>query len=663
MDKNCPSCGNKNEFTPTLLNEVYICEECGSEFSESTNEILTPPNYKMLCERVVRKMRGNLNDAIIASAIGELSEGYINDGSEYAKDFIKKLSGLATDLYVDHQAGMREKYDFNAIMEGVETLIEFYNLQNPQDEEFSPIEDEEEEEEGGESEEAQNGDIEFPSAIFGDDDEDVVDDVASMAGADASPNEKMEHAALDSLKSTVQTLSSSLNMLAAAEEQEMEDGGDEGEGHEAEEAELIANIKGAVKEIQSNLNEYLQTETNAHYNAPTIRNVVDDVVASIDSGAIDESMAAMRAQIQEICSETKNMLQECGYGIDEDAQLVTQGHVDSQLAQSIDTNTSEFGNVVETVAGGQNVDPDLLGPVGVEPPSAEDQLAAGNELELPPDIENIPVDNAYHGDPGFEDEKEVPGEVEDGEFRTNQSVVFEGEYWTIKGVNNTSLILESDNGEVIETEMENVELSDREGFDAMEEHYERGTDNLKAIWAQMEESIGKSKSLMQPVRRFDLREGAFKGAPGMVRLPPGVGPRSKVDPEKTLPGKMDFDSQPAPKDKFVSLDIVKKKSASRGVFSIVRVEATPKDGDGKVFYDMVEFDGKFYMRKSVRGADGKDIAAPEDLVRDGSKEDLIGKLNDNLDIDVTNMRVIFKRLEAISYLRNNPDMPNSNVSI
>jgi uncharacterized membrane protein YvbJ len=91
MDKKCPSCGNNKDFTPTLVSEDYVCEECGSEFSESSHEAYTSPNYRMFCERVIIKMRSDINEAIISAAIGELSEGYINDGPEYAKDFINKF--------------------------------------------------------------------------------------------------------------------------------------------------------------------------------------------------------------------------------------------------------------------------------------------------------------------------------------------------------------------------------------------------------------------------------------------------------------------------------------------------------------------------------------------------------------------------------------------
>ena len=154
MDKKCPSCGNNKEFRPTLVNDEYLCEECGTEFSEVTNEAYTAPNYRMFCENVIKRMRSNVNDAIIASAIGELSEGYINDGPEYAKDFIERLSGIATELYIDHKAGLREQYDFQAIMEGVENLIEFFNIQNPEDETFNePMEDSDQD--GGDEEEGE----------------------------------------------------------------------------------------------------------------------------------------------------------------------------------------------------------------------------------------------------------------------------------------------------------------------------------------------------------------------------------------------------------------------------------------------------------------------------------------------------------------------------
>jgi transposase-like protein len=119
MDKKCPSCGNNKEFQPTLVGEEYICEDCGTEFSEITQEVYTAPNYKKFCEGVVKNMRANVGDAIIASAIREISEGYINDGIEYSKDFIERLSGIATELYIDHKAGLREEYDFKDIMEGV----------------------------------------------------------------------------------------------------------------------------------------------------------------------------------------------------------------------------------------------------------------------------------------------------------------------------------------------------------------------------------------------------------------------------------------------------------------------------------------------------------------------------------------------------------------
>ena len=364
MDKKCPSCGNTGEFRPTLVNEEYICEECETEFSEVSQEAYTSPNYRLFCERVITKMRANVNDAIIASAIGELSEGFINDGPENAKGFIEKLSGIASDLYNDYKAGYREEYDFSAIMEGVERMIELYDIQNPEDNTFTQGEESEEgeeeehekEEDGNEPSEGSNLEVERPSEVFGDKNQSDIDP-ATMIDPNSSPAEKTEHLALATLKGNVENLKNTLAMLDAAEQQEQEtDGmdrnrlGGEGAAHEDKEAELMAKIQDAVSQLQSGLEGYLQNEVNAHYNAPEIRNKVDDIASQVGDGAMDESVKAqIKGQLAEVCEAACGMLAECGYpvGVNEDAQLVSQDSVDAQLATSIDTSTQEMSNVVK----------------------------------------------------------------------------------------------------------------------------------------------------------------------------------------------------------------------------------------------------------------------------------------------------------------------------
>lgn len=639
MDKNCPSCGNKKNFIPTLVSDSYLCEECGSEFSESTNEVYTAPNYKVFCEKVIKGVRSELNDAIIATAIGELTEGYLNDGQEYAKDFIAKLSEIASDLYMDHKRGMREKYDFLTIMEGVEKLIEFYNLQNPQDETFAAMENEEEEEE---AEEEGESEVEAPSSIFGDADDVNEVDPSSMVDANAAPAEKIEHTALAILQSNVKNLKKTLELLDAAEQQELEDGSEEGEDHEEKEAKLMADLKDATEQLQTALTGYLDNESNAHYNAPTLRNKVDEVIAGIANEMLGESVASLKVKLLEICSEACQMLDECGYPVSEDAQLVTQDHLDNQLAQSIDTNTAEMGNLVdEAVIGGQNIDPALVGPEGSEPPSIEDMAAAN-------DIEEIPVD---------------------GEFKKNQNVIFEDEVWVITGFNEGMLILENSKGETAETDADSVILSNKEDCDVVNEQYERGTNDLRKAWESIEESINQSKSLMKPVRRFDLREAIKPPIKGAVRLPAGVGPSDDVDVGARLPMKvgnkvvdpnMDYDQ----KDRFIDVKVVKKNSPKLGVFEVIRIEATPKNGgDSKVYYDAVGMSGKYYLRKSTRGNDGKDIVPPKDIVNAGTKDNVINGILDAVNIDHKKANEISQKLDTISSLREMNNLPNSNIAI
>ena len=545
MDKKCPSCGNTDEFKPTLVNDEYICEECETEFSEVSQEAYTSPNYRLFCERVVTKMRANVNDAIIASAIGELSEGFINDGPEYAKDFIERLSGIATELYNDHKAGLREEYDFSAIMEGVERLIKLYEIQNPDDSTFniSDEEDQEEHENENEAGEGEHLEIERPSEIFGHQDQAQVDPV-SMIDPNAPPAEKTEHLALATLKGNVENLKNTLALLDAAEQQEREtDGmdrdrlGGEGAAHEEKEAEMMAKIQDAVAQLQSGIDGYMQGEVNAHYSAPEIRNKIDDISSSVSGGgAMDGSlMAQLKGQLQEVCEASMGMLSECGYPVTEDAQLVSQGAVDAQLQQSIDTNTQEMSNTVaEAVVGGQNVEADLLTPESPEPwdlppePDQDDHThdndesaqeyndrqprgygdqadSFGHPMTDPnnsiTDISSLgtPIQQhapgAYFGDPGFEDENELPGEVDDiedipvGRFNEGDMVTYEGEDWNVESINENIATLKSMNGEVLEAPMDNLELSTNHDPDSQHEHGARAADNLEEIWNKMGNDI------------------------------------------------------------------------------------------------------------------------------------------------------------------------------
>jgi len=681
MDKKCPSCGNNKDFTPTLVSEDYVCEECGSEFSESSHEAYTSPNYRMFCERVIVKMRSDINEAIISTAIGELSEGYINDGPEYAKDFINKLSSIATDLYIDYKAGIREKYDFSAIMEGVEKLIEFHDIQNPSDPTYDE-EEEGEEEMGSDNDDSDDSkvDIKLPSEVFNDKDDENDLDPLSMFDDDAPPAEKTEHLALATLKNNVENLKNTLALLDNAEQQEIEDGSEEGPEHEEKEKQFMASIKDAVSQLQTSLVDYLDNESNAHYNAPSIRDKVDDVASKMNSETMDETVSGIGCQLKEICSEAEEMMSDCGYPVNEDAQLISQDEVDQNLGNSIKTNTQEFGNVVESVVGGHNVEGDQLTPDYPMPQPEEDiqALNTSNELVPPPD--------AYIGDPGFEDEREAAGEIEDipidDQFRENQSVMFEGEFWAIKGINENSLMLESDNGETIEVDKEHVELSNREGVDAMEEHYDRGTDNLRKAWEQIEESINKSKPMLNVRRTFDLRE-KFQ-MPGAIQRPKGYDPskpfdpeatvggykpdfksgKSAFDPEETIGNKVDVDSQAVPKDSFKSMDKAKKKTKDGKVFEFVRIVATPKEGgDNVVFYDVVNVGEKFYLQKSVRAADKTTkLSEPENLAKGESKDKVMSLLRDVTDINPRKQSEFENMLGSISGVTE-ALLPNSNLQI
>lgn len=695
MDKKCPSCGNNKDFTPTLVSEDYVCEECGSEFSESSHEAYTSPNYRMFCERVIVKMRSNLNEAIISAAIGELAEGYINDGPEYSKDFINKLSSIATDLYIDYKAGIREKYDFSTIMEGIEKLIEFHDIQNPGDPTYNDEEDEEEEEMGSDEDDSKV-DIKLPSEVFNDREGENDVDPLSMLDDDSPPAEKTEHLALATLKNNVENLKNTLALLDTAEQQELENGSEEGPEHEEKEAQFMASIKDAISQLQSGLASYLDNESNAHYNAPSIRDKVDDAASKMDSEAIDETVNGLGCQLKEICAEASDMLSDCGYPVTEDAQLVTQDEVDGNLANSIATNTQEFGNVIESVVGGQNIDPSLLTPDSHMPPSDEDMRSLNTSNEL------IPPPSNYTGDPGFEDEKEDAGEIEDipvngdptfddarprgyGDqadsfghpmndpndnydlYKENQSVIFEGEFWTIKGINENSLMLESDNGETIEVNKEHVELSNREGVDTMEEHYDRGTDNLRKAWEQIEESINKSKPMLNARRTFDLREGSFKGMPGAIQMPKGFGhPNAPgFDPEATVGGnKVDVDSQQAPKDSINAINKAKKKTKEGKTFEFVRIEASPKDGGNNVvFYDIANVGEKYYLQKNVRGSDKTTkISEPENLAKAESSDKVVGLLRDLTDITPNQESQFGKLLSSISGVEE-ALLPNSNLQI
>jgi hypothetical protein len=656
MAKKCPSCGNKEGFTSTLVNEEYTCNECGSEFNESTNEAYTSANYRMFCERLVKRVRSNINDPIIASAIGEISRGYINEGKDYSKEFIGKLSEIATELYIDYTYGKREQYDFAAIMEGIESLIELHNIQNPNDDEFSIQEDDVDQDD---SQEDQNvgpdAEIERPSEALGDNNNNL--DPLSMLDADADPAEKTEHLALAAFKTNVEGLKNTLGLLDSAEKQELENGSDEGQDHEENEAKALADIKNSVGQLQASLNDYLNNEANSHYNAPSIRNKIDDVSSKLNGETIEEGIESIKAQLLEICSEACAMLEDCGYPVTEDAQLVSQDHIDDQLQQAIDTNTKEFPNTIdEAVIGGQNVDPGLLPPdVHGEVPTS---LDINQELDqYPGEIEDIPLDT-------------------DEQFKRGQSVVFESEFWTIQSISNGSVILESENGESIETDIENIELSNKEGFDVMEEHYGRGTNNLSKIWSEIEESINKAPVYGKPHRSCDLKEYELKyeaasknpfkgkGAAGAVKVG-GEGlkglNKNTFDPEKTI-GGMDFDSQEVGKDAIDSIGVVKKKSPNGKVFDVVRILSSGKDGKSKVIYDTVGLNDSYFLRKMTRDQENKDTLEPIDLVKGGTLEDVTNALNNLTSISPEQIEDVTSKLGALVGVKE-ALLPNSNIQI
>ena len=451
MSKTCPNCGNQKDFSPTMLEDEYTCEKCETLFSESKQEALSIPNYRLFCENVTKSIRENLTDASLSSTIGTLQEGYLNEGIDSSKDFIEKLTEIAQDVYSDHMRGFREKADFITVMEGIEQFVEFYERQFPEDDTF----------------EDKQVDIPSPSEVVPEVGGDMpgMDNTASeMLTPQDPPIEQEEHANLDDLKNTISHLQSIVAKLEDVEGREQELGSDEGDQHEQDEETFLADIKDCIGKLQSTMDQYLNSEKNAHFNAPTIRNQVSDVYDTLTNGSqYNGSLRegsfdfTLREKLKSICEEVNQMIQDCG--ISEDAQLVSQDHIDGQLQDAIDTNTQEI---------------------------SEDDAAmlSGETMDLPGEVSDFEQPHPLEG----------------------KNVIYDTQEWFVQSIQGEVANLESTTGETMQAPVSELSLARTEDSDTLFEDFERGTYSLKKAWESIQEGIEKSDNLMAPVRRFDLRE-------------------------------------------------------------------------------------------------------------------------------------------------------------
>lgn len=195
----CPSCGSSTTHQSNRNRDEFSCGDCDAVFNSVMERVYFNGDYKKFYGSVASVIVENMTDANVGSSIKEIIEGYKNESPEDVSLLVERLVDIARDLYNDFQMNRRDKYDFGALLEGINRLNEFANIQFPQDteNELTP----------------HSTDTEVPEV-------DELSDPMSMLSKNDGSIEVGEHRALSDLKTAITSVQSAIDSLESAESQE-----------------------------------------------------------------------------------------------------------------------------------------------------------------------------------------------------------------------------------------------------------------------------------------------------------------------------------------------------------------------------------------------------------------------------------------------------------
>lgn len=354
----CPSCGSSKIHPASNRNE-FSCGECDSVFNPVMEKIYVEGNYKTFCKNIASLITENMSDVSIGSSIREIVEGYQNENPLDTNILVEKLTDIAQDLYNDYKMNRRSKYDFGALLEGINRLNEFVNIQSPKDDTVAGVDS---------SVEMPNGEV--PSV-------DELPDPMSMLSKTDGPIEVGEHSSLEDLKNAICAVQAAIAGLESAESQEnsaseinadpgitaistnesstfsvddvplttIDPVGNEVPEHEADEQDAITQLKNSLDQLQSAYAKYVSSEDQVHGGTDTSINPSSDFTDKLNALTGLDSGVDSQTYLEKV----KELM--------EDAQLVDKDWVKKDLDNSIDISTQEIAeNVLDsTIKGGISV--------------------------------------------------------------------------------------------------------------------------------------------------------------------------------------------------------------------------------------------------------------------------------------------------------------------
>jgi hypothetical protein len=515
----CPTCASLKTESVSNRNE-FICSECDSTFNPVMKKIYTEGSYPKLCGSVATLIAENMLDVRLGTSIREIVEGYVNEDPKDVNLLIERLADIAQDLYNDYKMNRREKYDFGALMEGINRLNEFANIQSPQDDLASE---------------------EVPEVS------DTTDPMSMVNPAVDGSIEVGEHSALEKLKNAICAVQCAIQSLESAEAQENGAGelnadagelsalphedsvveglqsgaidsptlnvsgsdpmvtevpsmssvpGAEGPEHEQEEQGAIADLKAGLEQLQAAYAEYMGSEEKVHGDVGTDPD--NGITSPLSSPDFGDKLNALNA----VDGIDRKTFLEKAKELMEDAQLVNQDWLKKDLEKSKDVNTHEIGEetIIEARPNEENIETNKF----VKKPVKEEVVDPGTESgeisDQPGEVNPAGVIHTDDISQAFSPENT---------FKKEDNVLYENKQCVVVAVDGKYLTLHNPkNGHNIEVLAEDVQYANTEDIDIIGERFNESNNTLLAAWEKIEKTINE-ENLNAPKRSYDLRTNRY----------------------------------------------------------------------------------------------------------------------------------------------------------